>query len=197
MTDASELDAGQQVMIAVKYNDEILVMSTKQNTNNRAATDDVTVNDNETLVPGEAAQIITLEKNGDNFLFSMDEGYLYAASSNSNWLRTEEMPDDNAKAIISIDAEGLATIVFQGSSTHNHIRFNPNNGNPMFSCYDVNTTIKTLPMIYRQVTDNPSTGIATLKQNQAAPVVYNLQGQRVSGQMLKGIYIVNGRKMMK
>ena len=197
VTDASELDAGQQVMIAVKYNDEILVMSTKQNTNNRAATDDVTVNDNETLVPGEAAQIITLEKNGDNFLFSMDEGYLYAASSNSNWLRTEEMPDDNAKAIISIDAEGLATIVFQGSSTHNHIRFNPNNGNPMFSCYDVNTTVKTLPMIYRQVTDNPSTGIATLKQNQAAPVVYNLQGQRVSGQMLKGIYIVNGRKMMK
>ena len=197
VTDASVLDAGQLVMIAVKYNDKILVMSTKQNSNNRAATDKVIVNDNETLEPGEDAQIITLEKDGDNFLFSMDEGYLYAASSNSNWLRTEDTPDDNAKAIISIDAEGLATIVFQGNSTHNHMRFNPNNGSPMFSCYDVNTTIKTLPMIYRQVTDNPSTGIATMKQNQAAPIVYNLQGQRVNGRMLKGIYIVNGRKVMK
>ena len=197
VTDASVLDAGQQVMIAVKYNDNILVMSTTQNTNNRAATDDVIVNDNETLEPGAAAQIITLEKDGDYFLFSMDEGYLYAASSNSNKLCTKEIPDDNAKATISIDAEGLATIAFQGNVTRNLLRFNPNNGNPIFSCYDVNSTVKTLPMIYRQVIDNPSTGIATVKQDQAAPVVYNLQGQRVNGRMLKGIYIVNGRKVMK
>ena len=197
VTDASVLDAGQQVMIAVKYDGEILVMSTTQNTNNRAATDDVIVNDNETLEPGETTQIFTLEKDGNNFLFSMEEGYLYAASSNSNWLRTEEIPDNNAKATISIDDEGFATIVFQGSFTHNHMRFNPNNGKPMFSCYDANSSIKNLPLIYKQVSQGPVTGIAIVKQDQAAPAVYNLQGQRVSNRLTKGIYIVNGRKVMK
>ena len=197
VTDASVLDAGQLVMIAVDYNDEIQVMSTTQNTNNRAATKDVIINDNGTLEPGEEALVITLEKDGNNFLFSMDEGYLYAASSNSNWLRTEETPDDNAKATISIDAEGLATIIFQGSFTHNHLRFNPNNGRPIFSAYNEDSSIKNLPMIYKQVIDNPPTGIAIVKQANAATVIYNLQGQRVEGKQLKGIYIVNGRKVMK
>ena len=197
VTDASVLDAGQQVMIAVKYNGETLVMSTTQNTNNRAATTDVIVNDDETLEPGETTQIFTLEKDGNNFLFSMEEGYLYAASSNSNWLRTEEIPDNNAKATISIDDEGFATIVFQGSFTHNHMRFNPNNGKPMFSCYDANSSIKNLPLIYKQVSQGPVTGIAIVKQDQAAPAIYNLQGQRVSNRLTKGIYIVNGRKVMK
>ena len=197
VTDTYMLNADDQIMIAVNYNDEILVMSTTQNTNNRAATKDVIVNDNNTLEPGEEALVITLEKNGANYLFSFDEGYLYAASSTSNWLRTEETPDDNAKATISIDDEGLATIVFQGSSTHNHMRFNPNNGKPMFSCYDANSSIKNMPMIYRMVNDSPVTGIAIVKQNQTASTVYNLQGQRVDGKLHKGIYIVNGRKVMR
>ena len=197
VTDASVLDAGQQVMLAVMHNDELLVMSTTQNANNRAATKDFTVNNDDTLVPGEEAQVIMLERDGDFFHLNVETGYLYAASSNSNWLRTEDVPDSNAKAAISIDTEGMATIVFQGSSTHNHLRFNPNNGKPMFSCYDANSSIKSLPMIYRLVAGNPTTGITTMKQEQAAAAVYNLQGQRVSSQQRKGIYIVNGRKVMK
>ena len=197
VTDATVLNAGDLVMIAVNYKGETLVMSTTQNTNNRAATKDVIVNDDNTLEPGEETLVITLEKVGANYLFSFDEGYLYAASSNSNWLRTEGMPDDNANATISIDDEGLATIVFQGSFTHNHLRFNPNNGKPMFSCYDANSGIKNLPMIYKQVTDSPVTDITIAKQNQATSTVYNLQGQRVDGKLHKGIYIVNGRKVMR
>lgn len=197
VTDASVLKAGQQVMIAANYGDEIWVMSTTQNAKNRAATDDVTVNDNGTLVPSEAALIIMLEKNGSNFLFSIDDGYLYAASSSSNWLMTEDTPDDNAKADISIDDKGLATIVFQGSNTRNHLRFNPNNGSPIFSAYGESSTVKTLPMIYRMVVDNPTTGIAVVNQDNTTPTVYNLQGQRISGRQMKGIYIINGRKVMK
>ena len=60
VTDASVLDAGQLVMIAVDYNDEIQVMSTTQNTNNLAATKDVIINDHGTLEPGEEALVITL-----------------------------------------------------------------------------------------------------------------------------------------
>ena len=52
-------------------------------------------------------------------------------------------------------------------------------------------------MIYKQVSQGPVTGIAIVKQDQAAPAVYNLQGQRVSSRLTKGIYIVNGRKVMK
>lgn len=64
-------------------------------------------------------------------------GYLYAAGSGSkeNYLRTTEIVDPNAEWTVSVAANGAATIKAQGANTHNLMRYNPNNGNPMFSCY--------------------------------------------------------------
>lgn len=64
-------------------------------------------------------------------------GYLYAAGSDSkeNYLRTTEKVDPNAEWTVSVAANGAATIKAQGANTHNLMRYNPNNGNPMFSCY--------------------------------------------------------------
>ena len=64
-------------------------------------------------------------------------GYLYAAGSGSkeNYLRTTEIVDPNAEWSVSVAANGAATIKAQGANTHNLMRYNPNNGNPMFSCY--------------------------------------------------------------
>ena len=150
VTDASTLAAGDKILIAYINGDDKYVLSTTQNDNNRAATDDVTVNADKTLTPGETAQVITLEKDGDNFLFNVGNSYLYAANSSKNYLRTEEKPDDNAKATISISSNN-ATIEFQGKNTRNTIRFNPNttNNNPLFSCYASNSTTGSLPQIYR------------------------------------------------
>ena len=152
VTDASTLAAGDKILIAYINGDAKYVLSTTQNANNRAATDDVILNADGTLTPGEAAQIITLEKDGDKYLFNVGNGYLYAASSSSNYLKTEETADDNAKATISINSNN-ATIKFQGNNTRNTIRFNPNttNNNPLFSCYASNSTTGSLPQIYREI----------------------------------------------
>ena len=169
VTDASTLETGDKVLIAYINGDTKQVMSTTQNSNNRAATTDITLNDDNTLTPGNAAQVITLEKDGSNFLFNVGDGYLYAASSSNkkNYLRTEEIPDDNAKATISI-RNGIATIKFQGANTNNTMRYNPNNNSPIFSCYASSSTTGSLPQIYRQKKVEPvtvsigSTGYATL-----------------------------------
>lgn len=65
-------------------------------------------------------------------------GYLYAAGSGSKkkYLRTtEKIVDPNAEWSVSVAANGAATIKAQGANTNNLMQYNPNNGNPMFSCY--------------------------------------------------------------
>lgn len=167
VNDAGSLKAGDKILIAYVNGSSAQVLSTTQNANNRPATT-VTLNDNGTLTPGTAAQVITLEKDGENFLFNVGNGYLYAASSSSNYLKTETTADANAKATVSI-SDGNASITFQGSNTHNIIRYNPNNNSPIFSCYS-GTSTGSAPQIYRQIptvtlgnaTDN-STTIDTYK----------------------------------
>ena len=149
VSNASTLAAGDKILIAYASGTTAKAMGA-QNPNNRAAVD-VTKNSDNTLTPGDDAQIITLEKNGSNYLFNVGDGYLYAASSGSNYLKTEATADDNAKATISINNNGNATITFQGKNTRNTMRYNPNNNNPIFSCYVSNTTTGSAPQIYREL----------------------------------------------
>ena len=152
VSDASTLAAGDKIVIAYINAEEetYQALSTTQNNNNRAATSDVTINDDGTLTAGESVQVITLEKDGTNFLFNVGEGYLYAANSTENYLRTETTADANAKATIAIAGDS-ATIVFQGTNTHNTLRYNPNNGTPLFSCYSSTSAVGGKPQIYRKV----------------------------------------------
>ena len=151
VTDASTLKAGEKVLIAYVDGDDVYVLSTNQKSNNRDATTDVVLNADGTITPGDAAQIITLEKNGENFLLNVGNGYLYAASSGSNYLRTETSPDanGNANAAISI-SEGNATIRFQGTYTRNLLGFNKGSSPKLFSCYSGTSTNVQLPQIYRE-----------------------------------------------
>ncbi len=147
-TEAGNLKAGDKILIACIDGDTGQVLSTTQNAINRVATDDVTVNCDGTLTPGKAAQVITLEKEGSNFLFNVGNGYLYAASNTANCLKTTKAADANALATVSI-SDGDATITFQGEYTRNTVRYNPNNGSPIFSCYS--TGYGKAPQIYRLV----------------------------------------------
>ncbi len=159
VTDASTLNAGDEILIA--YVDEetetCMALSTTQNPNNRKATSNVALIEHGILEAGFDAQIITLETGAEStFLFNVGNGYLYAASSGSNWLRTEQEADDNANATIVIKND-TATIIFQGANTRNHLRYNENVqnevSNPIFSCYAETSTVETLPMIFRKVVD--------------------------------------------
>jgi hypothetical protein len=179
VTDASTLAAGDEIIIAyVNTNEEAIVaqaLGAEQATNNRPAVE-VVYNEDATLTPNSTAQVITLESDADGWYFNVGDSYLYAASTSKNWLRTEAEADDNAKATISIDENG-ATIVFQGTNTRNTMRYNPNNGNPIFSCYASTSSTGSLPLIYRKIAQVEeetipvtigSTGYATLYYSEKA-----------------------------
>ena len=50
-------------------------------------------------------------------------------------IRTTSMSKKPMIWTISIDGDGVATIVASGDNTRNNLRYNPNNGSPLFSCY--------------------------------------------------------------
>ena len=108
-------------------------MSTTQNENNRQATV-VTIASGKAFVPKNGdVQVLTLEGNNtDGWYFYTGSGYLYAASSSNNQLKTEAGKDknNNAKAAITI-SKGATSVVFQGDHTRNVLQ---NNGQ-IFSCY--------------------------------------------------------------
>jgi len=198
VTDASTLAAGDKILIAYVEDNTPLVMSTTQNSNNRSATNDVTLNSDGTLTPGTEAQVITLEKDDKNFLFNVGTGYLYASSNSANQLKTHATKE-NSSATVSISGNGNATIEFQGGYSHNSLRYNPNNGNPIFSCYDPSNKTMALPQVYRKVTTTEpetvevaigATGYATLyygDKNLVVPegveaYVYHLEGNELKEQ---------------
>ena len=134
VTSNDQLEAGKEYIIVGKYStsDTYFAMSTTQNENNRGIVG-ITVSGDIATISSSDVQVITLEGSSKGWYFKAGNGYLYAASSGSNWLRTEEEADDNAKAIIDIASNGNATIEFQGANKRNLLRFNSNNS--IFSCY--------------------------------------------------------------
>ena len=153
VSDASMLAAGDEILIAHVTGGDDYVMGTTQKENNREAVS-VTLNTDGTLTPGTDAQVITLEEDGEgHFLFGVGDGYLYAASGSSNVLQTTSAPDDNAKATITIDDFGDATIMFQGENTRNLLLFNPNKSHdaPLFACYQSVSSAVDMPQVYRRV----------------------------------------------
>lgn len=132
VTDSTNLKVGDTVVIANTSAKQAL--STKQNSNNRGAIN-VEITDG-VLKGNEEVQELILEEGTKEgtFAFNTNNGYLYAASSKSNHLKTKDSIDDNASWQISIDSSNT-TIKAQGSNTRNEIRYNPNNNSPIFSCY--------------------------------------------------------------
>ncbi|MBE6635820.1 MAG: hypothetical protein E7617_06470 [Ruminococcaceae bacterium] len=131
VTNASNLAVGDKVIIVAKdYN---YAMSTKQNSNNRGQAS-VTKDGNQ-IAFGDDIQIITLESGTVDGTFALyaDSGYLCAASSSSNYLRTQATNDANGSWKITIAADGTATIVAQGTYTRNTMQYNQ--GSSLFACY--------------------------------------------------------------
>lgn len=133
VTDANDLTVDSKIIIVARDYDYAL--GTTQNNNNRAQAA-VTKNENKIENPGDAVQVITVEEgtSSGSLAFNVGNGYLYAASSSSNYLKTEETLSDNSSWNVSI-VEEIATIKAQGTNTRNWLRYNSNNNPPIFSCY--------------------------------------------------------------
>ena len=132
VTDASTLAVGDQIVIVASSSNYAL--GTTQNDNNRNAVS-VTKSGN-TVVIGNTVQIITLETGSVSNTFAFNtgtSGYLYAASSSNNYLRTKTTLDANGSWSISITTAGVATIKANGTNTRNLLK--KNSSSALFSCY--------------------------------------------------------------
>lgn len=164
VTEASELAEGDEIIFVntMTEGSGALAMSTTQNANNRGTTM-VTVEAG--LVVADdypEMQVIVLESvetdNTDHTRWYLNVGnngtdaYLCAASSSSNYLRTQNSKDANAIARILFTA-GVPTIQFTRSSyTHDIIRFNGS----IVSCYESGQA----PVyIYKRATARPSLSV--------------------------------------
>lgn len=139
VTSTSELVSGEKYLIvsSKEYNK---ALSITQNENNRASVV-VSINDAGTIsqVPAAACQLVLQKEEATgrwSFYDETNKGYLYAASSSSNSLKTQTALNDNGRATIEIVAGGVATIKFTGTNTHNWLRYNKASGSILFSCYE-------------------------------------------------------------
>ena len=159
--DASTLAAGDELVIVYQTNDTFAKVMGNQQTNNfkyvdvRYSTefaDRSIIN----ISSGNVAPIM-LEGSEGAWYFRTNNGYLYAASSSNNQLKTTNSNNtldevgDNAKATISISSGGDATILFRGKNTRKLIKYNSQD--KLFSCYESNnsTNYIKLVQIYRKI----------------------------------------------
>ena len=138
VTDANDLAAGDEVVIVASSAAQAL--STTQNGNNRGQATVTKNSTNKTVSwTSSSVQILTLQagKTIGTFAFQdkdgTDDGYLYAASSSKNYLRTESTLSANSSWNITITSAGVATIKATGTYTNNWLRYNSSSS--IFSCY--------------------------------------------------------------
>lgn len=129
VTDVKQLKDGDKVYIVAA--DDNVAMGT-QNGNYRNYVE-IAKQNNRVVILNATPVEFTVGKDGDNFTFNDGTGYLYASSSDKNYLNTEADLDNNGKWAISINANGVASIIAQGANENNNLKWN--NNSPRFSCY--------------------------------------------------------------
>ena len=149
LTDVSKLNAGDKIVITNSKNaGNQYALSTTQASNNRTAKA-ITIKDVDgvmTLENNADMAVLTVGIDGEYFTLydpnaSTKPGYLYAAnagaSSGNNLKTLDELSSENKKDrwTIEIANSGVATIKSAGGTTRHWMRYNANNGNPIFSCY--------------------------------------------------------------
>lgn len=147
VTDAEALNVGDKVVLVSSISD--YAMSTNQKSNNRGAVK-ITKSGDDVIISDEV-QVLTLEAGTQDgtFAFYTGSGYLYAASSSSNYLRTKTKKDDNGSWTIAIDNDGVASIVAKGTYTRNVMQYNQ--PSTLFACYG--SAGQSAINIYKEVTE--------------------------------------------
>ncbi|MCQ2815363.1 MAG: hypothetical protein MJ227_03700 [Bacilli bacterium] len=132
---ANDVAVGSKVIIVASgYNH---AMSTTQNGNNRGQEEITKSSDKSTITnPSNSVQVFTVEAGtqANTKSFYTGSGYIYAASSGSNYLKTENNKSDNSSWTISINNDsGVATVKAQGTNLRNVLQYNSTS--EIFSCY--------------------------------------------------------------
>ena len=133
---AEDLVAGAKYLItnAIDHSNGFYAMSTNQKSSNRGA---ASIGSSDTVAYASTSdvEVITLGGSEGAWTLSTSTGYLYAASSSGNQLKTrDENSDKNSEWAITF-VESVTSIISQGSNTRNTMQYNYNNGSPLFACY--------------------------------------------------------------
>ena len=157
ITSINQLTPGYPYLIVGVEEDGTYYSMASQKTNNREA---VVINATETtatVTPTDAVHEFFLSGDSTNHYTFYDKavgskGFLYAASSSSNHLKTQGTLDDNGKWSITFgeNDEGEANIVALGNNTRNTMQYN--SGSDLFSCYDEENNQSP---VYLYKNDNP------------------------------------------
>ena len=156
---ASELEAGTSYLI-VGYDDNLgYCAMSYQKANNRHAIQVTEAGGSISLTPAtdpnsqtEAHQFVLMGSSGAwTFYDPLKDGYLYAASSTGNQLKTQTTNNANGEWAIEFNDDGTAVVTAQGENTRNIMRFNENssNGTPLFSCYNSTSSINVPVSLYK------------------------------------------------
>jgi len=147
---ATEVADGIQVLIVGVNNTDYYAMGAQTN-NNRSAVA-ASVDGEGVLTPGENTMAFTVVEQSDGtFALRTSNGkYLYAASSGSNWLRSQDVLDDNGKWTLT-----TTSAVAEGSSNRNVMQFN--SGSSLFACYSTASQKAIALYVPQSVTPEPPT----------------------------------------
>ena len=141
----------------------------------------------------EAPLVMTLEKSGNSWRFNCGDGYL-AQTSKSNMLTTVTSSDD-PDALWTVTPTAAETTMVCESFTDYSLRFNTSA--KIFRCY---TSGQQPVVLYRrQPTDGISQNASPGGTTGDVPTtdIYDLQGRRVKHTFHKGLFIVDGKKVMR
>ena len=189
--DMSQLSVGSKIVIAAANANKAL--STLQNQNNRASVEIIKSTNKDTLMVNRDVQIITLEPGAKERTWALrvgDTGYLYAASSSENLMKTQGNIDANASWVITLSGDGIAKMQAMGSNTHCYIKYNA--GYQTFSCFKeyVATIVlygKDLPLVSTAIAESELTLPSIKKAIRNHQIVilrdgmwYNLLGQPIA-----------------
>ena len=139
---ATSVAAGDRIIIGATYQNATLTMG-KQNSSNRAAI--ASDFEDAVLTPAEGTKTFTLVDAGEGkfALRALNGKYLTSATTgtNNNLLEADNFELDNAKWTISINEQGVASVV-AAAGNRTYLKYNPNtsNNNPIFSCYQYSTS---------------------------------------------------------
>ena len=145
VTSTDQITDGAVVIIAAT--DADYAISTTQNSSNRAAAV-ITKSGTTVTSPAADVEIFTLEAGtkASSIAFKTHDGqYIYGGGASNNYMKTQSNLDANASFTISI-ASGVSTLLCVG--TGQHMSYNPNGGNPLFSCYKSASTIENMVALY-------------------------------------------------
>lgn len=159
VTNVNQIVSGKHYLIASGSEDGTAYAIGNQNENNRSGVAVTIDNSQITETEGVYEFVINTHLNNNDeveyytIYDAVTPGYLYAASSSKNYLKTSTTLDDNGKWTIAINNNG-ATITAQGTNSRKLMRYNPNNNSPIFACYAEGSTTGNAPCLYVKDNDN-------------------------------------------